>query len=289
MIGGDDAERRRVDRLARGIAVWSCGLGMACAHASETPRDGRTRAAASGSSAGDVSAAEAQPEAKVPPEVKAPAQTWTLEVEGFSPALVYTPRGSATLPLWFVAHGAGGTAEQQVEYWSRLLRDQYVIVALAGVPLSRKQPEQGHYYTDHLALGRELDEVIEKLGEAAQQGVPYAHRLGPPPFMFGGYSQGATMGALVLIERPEIFQRLLLIEGGYEGWTKSRAQRYQAGGGQRVLWVCGTASCLRRAESAAQAARHAGLTVQAEWVDGGGHAYWGRVEDRVTELLPWLL
>jgi predicted esterase len=166
------------------------------------------------------------------------------------------------------------------------LRDQYIIVSLAGVPLYNKYPERGHYYTDHGALARELDAVSAKLRDET---LPYAHRLAPGPFLFGAYSQGATMGALVLVERPEAFQRMILIEGGYEGWTKSRAQRFQAGGGQKVLWVCGTASCVRHAEAASQVARHAGLTAQVVWVVGGGHAYWGRVEDRVTERLSWLL
>ena len=296
-MGGGDEQWRRMDRWALWILAWSWGLLSACAN---MPQGAGQPAAREEASQG----ARREPREGAPPEPKpavggsstrqapeslAPAQIWTIELEGVSPALVYTPPGNAALPLWFAAHGAGGTAQQQIEYWSRVLGDQYVIVALAGVPLSKAYPDQGHYYPDHLALGRELDAVLQRLRTPEGQLALLARRFSPAPYCFGAYSQGATMGALVLVERPELFQRLVLIEGGYEGWTKTRALKYKAGGGQKVLWVCGTRSCWQRAQGVADVARQVGLAAQAERVQGGGHAYWGPVETRVTERLSWLL
>jgi predicted esterase len=108
--------------------------------------------------------------------------------------------------------------------------------------------------------------------------------------VYVAYSQGATMGALMLVNHGTLFPHLLLIEGGSGEWSLSRARRFRATGGRSVAIVCGTSPCAARAKRSRAVLEKAGLRARAEHVEGGGHAYWGVVGERARAILDdWLL
>jgi len=210
----------------------------------------------------------------------------SVEHPDYSPTLVDYPKGPGPWPVMFVAHGAGGSAREVLDYFKRLLADRYVIVAVAGTPLSRAEPQGGHYYKNHLELEKEVLSVAKRLTNESQLG-PAA--LSKPPWIYAGYSQGATMGALFLINHAQWFDRLILIEGGIEGWNLARSRRYKEGGGLRLLWLCGTPGCATGATKARDVALQVGLEAQAETLVGAGHVYWGPVGKQLAALLPWVV
>ena len=97
------------------------------------------------------------------------------------------------------------------------------------------------------------------------------------------------MGALFAAQHPDKFSRLLLIEGGGGEWDIPTATKYRGGGGERVLFVCGIATCKAQAERGLLWLRRAGLTTRHEFVRSGGHTYGGKVEVRLRKILPWFL
>jgi predicted esterase len=203
-----------------------------------------------------------------------------LEVAGFGPAVVVLPSASARpAPILVAAHGAGDSPEWQCEHWGPVARGRYFVLCPRGTSLGGG----GYYYANHFALEREL------LAALAAVERSYGSSVRPDGGVYTGYSQGATMGALMILEHGAKFPYLVLVEGGTAEWSASRAKKYAASGGKSVALVCGGSNCMKRATSSAKILERAGLRARAEHAEGGGHTYVGVVGERATELLEnWL-
>lgn len=203
-------------------------------------------------------------------------------MHGFRPAIVALPRSwERPRPGLVAAHGAGDGPGYQCAFWRELLEAGAFVLCPAGVPFG-KSPEEGYFFRNHHELEREVLAAVQALRDA------FPETLDPGPLVYTGYSQGATMGALMLIEHGDLFSRLALIEGGYSEWNVSRAQKFAASGGQRVLFACGIGSCKKKADASASALARANVLVRVEHAPGGGHTYGGAVGERVRGALPWL-
>ena len=282
---------------ARGIPLLLVGLLSSCARSAE--RDASSSHLARPSLTSDEAdapllsaasaAASTSSRESVPATFEQPAASFEIELEDGKRALAFVPAGDEKRPGLFIAHGAGGRAEYQLDYWSKILKDEFILFGIIGSPLSQREPDGGHYYENHLALRAEVLELVSHLEAKENAGERYVSRLQPRPWVYAGYSQGATMGALFLVDYGALFDRLILIEGGNEGWSLARAGTYQALGGKRILWVCGTESCFIGAKKAARVAQQAGISTEVEFVRGAGHIYFGPVGRRVVQQLPWLM
>jgi predicted esterase len=203
-----------------------------------------------------------------------------LEVPDFGPAVVVLPNASARpAPILVAAHGAGDSPEWQCEHWGPIARGRYFVLCPRGLSLGGG----GYYYANHFALERELLAALDAVKRS------YGSSVRPDGGVYTGYSQGATMGALMVIEHGAKFPYLVLVEGGTAEWSASRAKRYAASGGKSVALVCGGSGCMKRAQNSAKILERAGLRARAEHAEGGGHTYVGIVGERATELLEhWL-
>jgi predicted esterase len=210
-------------------------------------------------------------------------QVLALPVEGFGAAIVVAPLSDEALPMLVAAHGAGDTPEWQCQHWGGVARGRYYVLCPRGLPLERGS-DSAFFYPDHLALERE---VVAMLRAARST---FGARLAAKGGIYTGYSQGATMGALMVVDHGAEFQHLVLVEGGSGDWTLGRARRFQATGGRSVAIVCGTPGCASRGKRSQALLERAGLRARVEHVEGGGHTYVGGVGDRARELLDgWLL
>ena len=212
----------------------------------------------------------------------APDALLQLEVPGFSPALVHLPEGDGRAPVLVVTHGAGGTAAAHCALWARILKGKAVLLCVRGRARSQN-PADGEYYPDHLTLERETFAALSALR------AQYAARIAEGPVFYAGFSQGATMGALMLVEHAHEVTRLVLVEGGFADWSVARAKAFQERGGARVLFVCGRKECAQPARASAHWFKLAGVPARVEYVPGAGHSHDARVEARIVATLPWLL
>jgi hypothetical protein len=213
-------------------------------------------------------------------EPAAEAGLRALPVAGFESAAVVVPAEPGPVPLLVAAHGAGGDPAWECERWARVARERWFVLCPAGLPLGRG--EAAYYYPDHHALEREVTAAV---GAARAK---YGARIAAHGGVYVGYSQGATMGALMLVDHGGEFPHLLLIEGGSGDWTLARAQRFRATGGQSVFIVCGTNECGRRATRSRPVLERAGLRAEAQ-VLSGGHTELGEVGDAAESLLETLV
>lgn len=204
-----------------------------------------------------------------------------LDVPGYDPAVLSFPSGEAPPDLLaVVAHGAGDSPEEQCRAWRETLGDRGVILCVAGPRVAVHS--EGRYFPDHFALERIVLASLEAFGRSFPD-------IAKGPVLYAGYSQGATMGALMIVSHGSAFPRLALVEGGFDGWTLARSQRFESSGGKRVLFVCGTRHCKGRAESSAQTLRHAGVDTRVVSDLSAGHTYGGAVATALENSLDWLL
>jgi predicted esterase len=210
-----------------------------------------------------------------------PEQTWTeLPVTGFLPALLWYRKGA---PLFVVTHGAGGHAAWHCEHYHRLLDGRATLLCPRGKLRYAKDPSQGYYYPDHLALRREVIAVVE--GFEALATPSGASR----PYVYAGYSQGATMGALAFGESGGLFSQLVLVEGGFADWSQALVNRFRETGGKSVLFVCGTKQCATQAAGAVHRFVSSGLGAKSVWARGAGHVPDGAVGQALSNDLGFLL
>jgi predicted esterase len=204
-----------------------------------------------------------------------------LPVSGFESAVIVLPAGSAPVPLLVATHGAGGNPEWECERWGRVARGRWLVLCPRGRAL-RHGANDGYYYPNHPTLERE---VTAATGAAR---ATYGARLAASGGVYLGYSQGATMGALMLSEHGAEFPHLVLLEGGSGGWTLERALRFRRTGGQSVFIACGTEPCARRAAASRAVLERAGLAARTEYATGAGHTELGAVGERAEEWLETL-
>lgn len=233
--------------------------------------------------AGPASDASASaPALEEPPETDALGE---LTVPGFGPAVVvpaHTHTGPR--PVLVAAHGAGDGPEAQCETWRRVVRGRAFILCPRGVRLtSDLRVPSGYFYRNHLELEREVLAAVDALARA------FSGRADTERCVYTGYSQGATMGALMIVAHASRFPRLVLIEGGGHDWSRARVRAFVRKGGDRVLFACGVAGCNGAAQKAARLFQLEQVPARAEYVAGAGHVYDGEVLARVDAAFGWLL
>jgi predicted esterase len=207
-----------------------------------------------------------------------PARPWEpvlerLPVPDFGDAVVVRPASKARAPLLVAAHGAGGQPEFDCDHWSRLTRGEWFLLCPRGTALSRRY-EGSYYYPNHFVLERE---VVAMLRAARTR---YAEAISDEPGVYAGFSQGATMGALMVIDHGRDFRALVLVEGGWGEWTSTRARRFRETGGESVALICGGAGCTARARQSQEILERAGLRVHVAHAEGAGHTFLGTVAER---------
>lgn len=200
----------------------------------------------------------------------------SLPVPNFGDAVVVLPRAERRPgPLLVAAHGAGGDPAFDCDHWSRLTRGEWFVLCPRGTPISQHY-EGSYYYPNHYELERE---VVAMLAAARAE---HADVLLREPGVYAGFSQGATMGALMVIHHGRDFRALVLVEGGWSEWTLRRARRFRETGGESVALICGGAGCTARARTSAQILERAGLRAHVEHAEGAGHTFLGPVADRAA-------
>lgn len=203
-----------------------------------------------------------------------------LEIPNYLPAVVFRPSLPGAHPLVVAAHGAGGAPEGECDYWRRLTHERAFLVCLRGERTNNSRPS-GYYYRTHLALE---EEFVAALAAFARR-FPEAPRGAA---LYAGFSQGAIMGAPMIVDHGDQFPYLALLEGGYEYWSPDHARRFAKTGGKRVLFVCGTQWCADKTKAPAEWLREANIEVRIEHAPGAGHTPTGEVMTRTRAALPWL-
>jgi predicted esterase len=223
------------------------------------------------------------------PQFTSPEPIIDISVPGHAEAVVSVPLGATSpRPLIVATHGAGDRAEHHCELWRRIVGDRAFVLCPQGRRTDARVPpaNAGYYYPDHLVLDKEIKAAIGALRER------YGEHLAAEGAIYTGFSQGAIHGAQVIVQNPAVFPRAALVEGGngfFNEWSLFAAKKYQAGGGKRVLFACGSAACVRTAERCAGYLKKAGVEATVVHAEGAGHSYGPAMERELRASFAWLV
>jgi predicted esterase len=215
-----------------------------------------------------VSAAPVEP----PPVTAAVAETslpplratWLEWLDPDGDAVVIAPPLGvvAPTPLVVGVHGAGDRPDWSCGGW-RLASQASVFVAC---PQGTRTSATTFAWRSSGALEAGVLRAIE-LARAR-----FGKYIDESSFVYAGFSQGATLAEPLLRKRAARFPVAVLAEGGYQtAGSAAFAAAYRAGGGQRVVLVCGTPGCFRSAAGSKKVLEGAGLEVLVVGDPKAGH------------------
>jgi len=224
--------------------------------------------------------ADASTSAPDPVTQIATGETVALEIPSYLPAVLWVPGGSTRgpRPVVIATHGAWDNPESYCPFWQRLVGERAFVLCTRG----RKIEPTAFFYPNHFFIDEENTAALTALR------ARFGSRVADGPALYAGYSQGAIHGAPLLQMRPEQYPRAVFIEGGAL-WTAASAAKYRRGGGQRLLFVCGTTGCKKGATRAVKLLTDAGVEVQFIWVPSAGHDYPPQMAELVAGKIQWMV
>lgn len=218
-----------------------------------------------------------------------------LAVPGYLSAVVAWPaaRRPGALPMAVATHGSFDQPEWNCETYQQVVRGAAVVVCPRGKLRwdTPTEPALRRYYFPAAGSGagastwlqREVDAALRALQTSAPA------RVAAGPVLYIGFSQGAILGAPLVIHNPARFPRAILVEGGHGAWNASTARQFARGGGQRILFACGRQSCERSAQGAAAELARAGVSVKVVYAPDQGHTYAAKVQEQVAAAFDWVI
>lgn len=188
------------------------------------------------------------------PPLEAPEPRVALPVTGFGAAEVAVPTGAQdSRPVVIALHGDVGDPAGICDAW-RMASSYGFVLCPRGTPrkvADGAPPAFG--FDDASSTERELRAALHALRER------YKDYISPGPVVLGGFARGADIAAQISRQEPKYFARLALVQGGAAGWSSGVATIFARGGGQRVLFACGSEACVKDARNAALLTERAGV------------------------------
>jgi pimeloyl-ACP methyl ester carboxylesterase len=208
-----------------------------------------------------------------------------LLVPGFRDAVVSHPLEARSPQAVIVAlHGNYDRPEWQCEVWRKVAGKKPFILCPRGEPRSDATTDPDRWtWGEYATVEREVDAAVAALR------ARFVTFVDGGPIVLVGFSLGATMAARLATRSDGRYSRLVVIEGGEEGWTVRNVRAFDEHGGDRVLAACGQTPCLAKFKTVARAFERAKFPFRL--ADGGraGHVYDGPVADAVLREWAWLV
>jgi predicted esterase len=185
-------------------------------------------------------------------------------------------------------HGAEGRPEYQCRLWAGIAAERAFVLCPRGRATNPylAEEETRYYYPSHLALAAEVEAAFEALV------ARYPDEVDPSRPVYAGFSQGASMGALMLPTARVHFARVALVEGGFgqfQEWNVAAARRFREQGAARVLLACGRLACFELAQPTARFLEQGGLETRLLYEPDAGHSYLGPMQEALRAGFEWLV
>lgn len=183
--------------------------------------------------------------------------------EGASEVVIMPPLGAvAPARLVIGVHGAGDRPDWACGGWR--LGSQ--VSAFIACPRGSKLGPSTFAWSSSSAIEAGVEHALEVAR------ARFGRYIDGGPLVFAGFSQGATLAEPLLRRQAARFPIAILAEGGYQTVQSAAfAQSYRAGGGRRVVLVCGTPNCFRSSARGKLVLERAGLEVLVVGDPKAGH------------------
>lgn len=283
------ARTLRPFRVLTNYALLLANFSLASCHSSpELPSSTHERSRASAWVGARASAEVAEPlphptlPANAPPastSLQALAGSWLEHLsDGEHPVVVMPPLGAVAPSRLIVGvHGAGDRPDWSCGGWRLASQVSAFVVCPQGSHLTHET----FAWTSEQQLGERVNGAV---GIAQARYAPYIEAA---PFIYAGFSQGATLAEPFLRRNAARFPIVILAEGGYAtARSPAFAKAFYAAGGRRVVLVCGGAMCFQAAVGSKKVLENAGLQVLVVGDAKAGHNLNERMQRALQSAWP---
>jgi hypothetical protein len=265
--------------LTRPVAAWLVGFRVAgCSQSHHEPAVSQPPHA--------EPAPAAAPELRgLPPLTDPEGRVHVLALEGGEEAHVAVPLG-ATMPRPVVigVHGAGDRPEWSCSEWSAITAGRAFVVCPHGVVDTRWKG------TRVWTSGRAVAEAAAAAVAALR--ARYGEHVAAGPFVYGAWSQGATLAGPAIARASEIglpIGAAVLVEIGHTAVdARATAGDLRRAGVRRVVVSCSSLECRDFARRLKGAAGSAELPLHVVDVGLRGHWFDAPVFEALAAEWPWL-
>jgi len=224
------------------------------------------------------------PAPPLPPIADRPLFT-NLTVTGYPEPVVSVPNGATSRrPVILVAHGTSDRPDWNCDAWRHITSARGFVVCPRGEHAPQESTRDDERFT--LRGGAYLLGYVD--AALAALAVRFAGYVDVDRPVLAGFSLGATEMAQLAVRDPARFPRIAMLEGGQKVWTAAAIRQFEAGGGQRVLFGCGSPWCVP--ETKAVLARFDKAGFEARMVSANvGHTNDRPLQEAVMAQLEWFL
>jgi predicted esterase len=199
-------------------------------------------------------------------------------LDGDHPVIVTPPVGAVAPSRLIVGvHGAGDRPEWSCGGWRLASQASAFVVCPQGARMSAE--------TFAWASAQQLAERVD--AGVGLTKARYEAYVDAAPFIYAGFSQGATLAEPFLLKNAARFPIVILAEGGYAtARSPTFAKAFFAAGGRRVVLVCGGVACFRSARAAQKVLEKASLQVLVVGDEKAGHNLNERMQKALRAAWP---
>ncbi len=191
------------------------------------------------------------------PPLAATASRVSLSVSGFGAAEVAVPVGAKdSRPVVVALHGDTGDPAALCDAWRAVSSYGFVLCPRGAARRAADGGAASYGFDDVPAAERELRAALAALR------ARFKDYISPGPVVLAGFGRGAGFAVQISRQEPAYFAHLVLLQGGADEWSSGVATIYAHGGGKRVLFACGSASCEKDARAAVVLSQRAGLAAR---------------------------
>lgn len=201
-----------------------------------------------------------------------------LELRSGRVAYVTPPLGARSpRPIVFAVHGIWDRAEWACGGW-RLGSSNFAFVLCP-----QGDPANGDRFGWKSAA--EIEQAVDEGVSALKN--RFGEYVIDTDMIYAGFSQGAYLARPVLLSDPRRFPNAVFAEGGYDTLEDPEfARRFKAGGGRRILVVCGGGACFARAARARTILERYGLQVFVGGDEAAGHNLNAQMQNALRKAWP---
>lgn len=245
------------------FALSLCAL-LGCAQPATTHRPQRAP-----THAHDAPQADASTELEALDE---PSPFVDLAVPGHGDAVLVVPVGAVVRrPVVVVGHGNVDRPEWECHRWRYITRNRVFVLCPRGTERRDIPPSERPRFThrNDAALADEINAGVAALR------ARYPRHVAEGPVAYAGFSLGAILAPSAIGKIDVGVSHAVLVEGGYDAWTPSRARSFRTRGGVGVLFGCGQSVNAAAARRAATCFARTGVSVDMVYAPRAGHSYDG--------------
>jgi pimeloyl-ACP methyl ester carboxylesterase len=210
---------------------------------------------------------------------------YSVPVPGFPDAVVSVPNGATSpRPVMVVIHGSGDRPDWNCDAWRHITGDAGFVLCPRGARNAEWSTKDDERFTHKGGeyLRKHVDAALQAL---AERWAGYVDLDRP---LLEGFSLGATEISQLALKDPARWSRVAVLEGGHDVWTVAAAKSFAAGGGEKVVFGCGSTWCVPAAKATVARLEKGGVSARYVFANVG-HTNDRPLQEAIMTQLAWFL